>query len=84
MMVSFFETGDWFKKSGVKPVEKFFPPYRYNCLINMVFWSVLILALFFYFAFNILISGNLLHVILLVVPIGLRKFKIQTYIKYFL
>ncbi|XP_015377754.1 PREDICTED: 1-acyl-sn-glycerol-3-phosphate acyltransferase delta-like, partial [Diuraphis noxia] len=33
MMVSFFNTGDWFKESGVKPVEKFVPPYRYYCVL---------------------------------------------------
>jgi hypothetical protein len=73
-MVSFFNTGDWFKESGVKPVEKFVPPNRYYSLLNIVFWSILILTPFFYFTFNILISGNLLHILLLVVPIGLRKF----------
>lgn len=82
-MVSFFNTGDWFKESGVKPVEKFVPPYRYYCLLNMVFWSILILVPFFYLAFNIFTSGNLLHILFLVIPLGLRKFNIQTNIIYY-
>jgi len=82
-MVSFFNTGDWFKESGVKPVEKFVPPYRYYCLLNMIFWSILVLVPFFYLAFNIFISGNILHILLLLVPIGLREFNIQTNKKYY-
>jgi len=71
LMVSFLNTGDWFKESGVKPLEKFVPPYRYYSLLNIVFWSILILTPFFYFTFNVLISGNLLQILLLVVPLGL-------------
>lgn len=71
MMVSFFNTGDWFKESGVTPVEKFVPPHSYYCLLNMIFWSILVLVPFFYLAFSIFISGNILHILLLVVPIGL-------------
>nr|AKM28420.1 1-acyl-sn-glycerol-3-phosphate acyltransferase delta [Aphis gossypii] len=71
MMVSFFNTGDWFKESGVKPLEKFVPPLRYYSLINIILWSILILVPFFYFTFNVLISGNLLHILMLMVPLGL-------------
>lgn len=74
MMVSFFKTGDWFKESGVKPLEKFIAPYRYNCVLNIVFWSIIILVPFFYCAFNILTSGNIFHILLFIVPLGLRAY----------
>lgn len=74
MMVSFFNTGDWFKESGVKPLEKFVPPRRYYCVLNMIFWTLVTLIPFFYVAFNVLLSGNLLHITLLSAPFGLRKF----------
>jgi len=71
MMVSFLKTGDWFQESGVKPVAKFIPPRRLNCVINIIFWSLFTLIPFSYLAFTVLMSGNLLHIILLVIPLGL-------------
>jgi len=76
-MVSFLKTGDWFQESGVKPVAKFIPPRRLNCVINIIFWSLFTLIPFSYLAFTVLMSGNLLHIILLVIPLGLRKYYIQ-------
>lgn len=81
-MVSFMNTGDWFKESGVKPVEKYVPPRRYSCVINMVFWSLFSLLLFFYLAFNILISGNLVYIVLFTLSIFLREFNVNLYIVY--
>lgn len=74
MMVSFLKTGDWFKENGIKSVEEIYPPNRYYCVLNMAFWSLLTLISFFYLGFKILISGNLLHIALFLIPIGLRKF----------
>lgn len=79
MMVSFLNTGDWFKESGVKPVEKYVPPRNYFSVINMVFWSLFTLVPFFYLAFNILISGNLNHMALFTLPVFLREFIIKLY-----
>lgn len=77
MMVSFVNTGDWFKENDVKPLEKFIPPHSYNCVLNIVFWSLFTLIPFFYFTYKILISGNLFHIILLAIPIVLSKFFFQ-------
>lgn len=74
MMVSLMNTGDWFKESGVKRVEKFVPPVNYCCLINMIFWSLFTLIPFSYLTFNVLMSGNLFYIALLVIPLALRKF----------
>lgn len=74
MMVSFVNTGDWFKESGVEPLEKFVPPYSYNCVLNILFWALFTLIPFFYFTYNIFISGNLFHILLWAMPIVLSKF----------
>jgi len=73
-MVSFLKTGDWFKESGVEPLEKFIPPHRYYCVLNIAFWILFTLIPFFYFSFIILMSGNLLYIVLFFAPLGLRKF----------
>lgn len=74
MMVSFVNTGDWFKESGVKPLEKCIPPYSYNCVLNILFWALFTLIPAIYFSYKILISGNLFHIILLTIPTVLGKF----------
>jgi len=76
MMVSFVNTGDWFKESGVEPLEKFVPPRRYYCLLNVIGFSLVTLIPFFYLASKILISGNLIYISLLALPIVLREFNI--------
>lgn len=74
-MVSFVDTGDWFKTSGVKPLEKFITPRGYASLLNIIFWSLFTLIPLLYLSFKILISGNLIHMALLVAPLYLRKYK---------
>lgn len=71
MMVSFVNTGDWFKESGVEPLEKFVSPRRYYCLLNVIGFSLITLIPFFYLASKILISGNLIYISLLALPIVL-------------
>lgn len=79
-MVSFVNTGDWFKENDVKPLEVYVPPYRYGCVVNIIFWSLVTLIPLFYLAFKILISGNIFHIILFLIPFGLRKsIKFQSY-----
>lgn len=80
-MDSFANTGDWFKESGVEKVQEFKIPLRYGCLLSVLFWVLLVLIPFFYFALNVLISGNLFYIALLVIPFGLRKSNIQISLK---
>lgn len=75
-MVSFVNTGDWFKESGVEPLKKFVPPRRYYCLLNIVVFSLFTLISFFYLAGKIIISGNLIYISLLALPIVLRELNI--------
>ncbi|VVC31726.1 Acyltransferase, C-terminal domain,Phospholipid/glycerol acyltransferase [Cinara cedri] len=65
IMVSYVNTGDWFKENDVKPLEKFITPRSYMSLLNIIFWSLVTFLPFLYLSFKILISGNLLHIGLL-------------------
>jgi len=71
LMVSFVNTGDWFKESGVEPLEKFVPPRRYYCLLNTVLFSLITFVSFFYLASKVITSGNLIYISLLALLIVL-------------
>lgn len=83
LMVSFLNTGDWFEESGVEPLEKFIPPRRYYCVLNMAFWMLFTLTAFFYFAFDVLMSGSFLRIALFFAPLGLRKSCDVNHVRFF-
>lgn len=72
-MVSFANTGDWFKESGLEPLEKFVPPRRYCCLLNVIGFSLFTIIPYFYLAGKVLLSANLIHISLLTLPIVIRE-----------
>lgn len=63
LQTSFHETGDFFKTSGIAPIEPIIFPNRKSSLINWVAWMVVAMLPILYFLINELISGQILHVL---------------------
>jgi len=64
MVDSFLETGDWFKTSGVKPVEGFLLPRRIWPLINTLGWSAIVTFVVGQYLLSLLLTGNPIAIIL--------------------
>lgn len=59
---SFFETGDFFKTSGVEPIEPIEINPRLASLINWVAWMIICFISLMYFTVSMIISGNICYV----------------------
>jgi lysophosphatidic acid acyltransferase/lysophosphatidylinositol acyltransferase len=64
LQTSFHETGDFFKNSGIKPIEPIVFPNRKSSLINWVAWMFVALLPILFFLINELMSGQIFHVII--------------------
>ncbi|KAF7281438.1 hypothetical protein GWI33_004764 [Rhynchophorus ferrugineus] len=61
MKESFIQTGDFFKNSGVTPVEPWVPERRIWPLLNIVLWMFTILVPMVYYLIKLFFSGQLLY-----------------------
>ncbi|PSN36532.1 hypothetical protein C0J52_11514 [Blattella germanica] len=68
---SFYETGDFFGRNGVKRVNGFHIPRTYFPLINQILWSVLILGFVMYGVYLLVNTGSKIRITLLIGIISL-------------
>ncbi len=61
---SFHETGDFFKTSGIKPVEGIVFPKRKSSLINWLAWMMITLLPIAYLLIEMLLSGKIFQVLI--------------------
>lgn len=61
MVDSFIKTGDFFEQSGVQRVEGFRLNRRYYSLLNVLFWSFVILIPMFSNLIKLLVTGQFLY-----------------------
>lgn len=61
MAESFEQTGDFFELSGVPKLEKITLKRRYNSLVNIIFWAVVVNAPILYYLIIILLSGSIIY-----------------------
>ncbi|XP_050537687.1 1-acyl-sn-glycerol-3-phosphate acyltransferase delta-like [Daktulosphaira vitifoliae] len=72
LMDSFIKTGDWFKESGVEPLEKFKSKRKYSSLVNFIFWAVVVLVPLAKLLCNFMIFGKFIFLgVLLFIFCGL-------------
>ncbi|XP_033211115.1 1-acyl-sn-glycerol-3-phosphate acyltransferase gamma-like [Belonocnema kinseyi] len=77
MLASFYETGDYFKTSGVPRLEAFKLERRYYSLINTAFWAVVILVPMLYYLIRLFISGSTVCISIGIGILGLFLFLMQ-------
>lgn len=66
-------TGDFFAESGMVKTSAFTLHRRIYALINMIFWGAIVLIPFFKWIFQILWSGNILHISIITGVLGTCK-----------
>jgi lysophosphatidic acid acyltransferase / lysophosphatidylinositol acyltransferase len=64
LQTSFHETGDFFKNSGIAPIEPIVMPPRLSSLINWVAWMVIAMLPILYLLINMILSGQFFYVLI--------------------
>ncbi|XP_077262746.1 1-acyl-sn-glycerol-3-phosphate acyltransferase gamma [Temnothorax americanus] len=59
MTESFYETGDFFAKSGVPRTDSFRLKRRYYSLVNTICWAIVVLVPMLYYLVRLLLSGSI-------------------------
>lgn len=80
MADSFFETGNFFKLSGVPKIEPVRLPRRIYGLINASLWAIAVNVPMLYYIIQLLISGSTLYFSIGAGLIGICKYYIKYYI----
>lgn len=58
---SFHTHGDFFKSSGVPPIDPIIMKPRLSSLLNTIFWIIVTVLPIVYFLMSLLLTGNILY-----------------------